>query len=163
MIRELTMEMLIEICSSSEDIELNVGDVSGMNEYSATEILINLYSSSKKIDVNSKDDFTIKLLYYSVKEILTTCFKNGYDLSGLDENIVNIALLYWEGLWQGNDDVSCECIDEEGREVSIRLIQEDHYDQHMEENDPEEYESLSDVKYYVSGAYMWIEWCIYVD
>lgn len=128
MIRDLTVEMLMDICFSSEDI-----------------------------DVNTSDDSTVKSFYHQVKQVLTTCFKNGYDLSGLDENIVNIALLYWEGLWQGNDDVSCECIDEEGREVSIRLIQEDHYDQHMEENDPEEYESLSDVKYYVSGAYMWIE------
>lgn len=38
------------------------------------------------------------------------------------------------------------------------MVQEDYYDQHMEEQSPEEYAELVDKRsFYISGAYVYIE------
>lgn len=89
MIREISRDTIINICvENDEDFHF---------------------------EIDGGDSNTYTLLYDMVSHILVYCDSEGIDISMLDENIWNLIDCIWGGLWQGNDDVSCECIDVLGR------------------------------------------------
>lgn len=53
----------------------------------------------------------------------------GLDYSAHREQLA--TEIWYEGFWEGNDDIT---VDVEGLR-SLRCIQEDHYDQHMDEDE----------------------------
>ncbi len=80
---------------------------------------------------------------------------NGLKDKGFDYSMhkAAIAEAFDEGLLEGNNEANVEC---PGKK-SLRIIQEDHYDQHMDED--EDKPEWDDILVYVVTvpAYVWME------
>lgn len=68
----------------------------------------------------------MKEAYFAADEVLGELQKKGLDYS---KHRQAIAEAYWNGLLEGNDEVTVSLTDSGLQD--LRIIQEDHYDQHM--------------------------------
>lgn len=93
----------------------------------------------------------MKEAYSAADEILEELQKNGIDYSKHRQAIANS---YWYGLLEGNDEVTVSLTDSGLQD--LRIIQEDHYDQHMDDDEsrPDSDEMLCYVC--VVPSYVWL-------
>lgn len=86
--------------------------------------------------------------YRAADEVIADLTKVGHDYS---EGREEIARIFDEYLWNGNWDMTT---DFENGLVDLRFIQEDEYDQHMNEEDKPDWNEMA---VYSSCHYVWLE------